>query len=239
MMRTGRFVNLGDTVVLVDDYGNRWRSERVGIVQGGWGYDQDGVARLPRPWRYDTATGDPIVRGDVVLITFLHNNTRQPVVLAGLRRVGSSDGFLDTRFAEQGAEQVRSQLRVQDPDTGAVRGAVRLQAGPNDGTVEVTVLDADETTVRAVVTIGPDEVEVRGQRVTLGTPGGIGAEPLIKGGTYLDDENTSAIQELPVFAAAAAFFGLPFDQISARAAKLTAAASGTGEPYLSTTSETE
>lgn len=238
-LRQGRFVRIGGgRVELVDDFGNRWASERVGIRDGAWGYDQEGTARLPRPWVYNEDQSTVLVRGDVVLIQFLNGNHRQPVVMGGLRRVGASDAFLDTTF-DDGAEQVRMQQRVLDPSTGTPRGAVRVQAGPDDGTTVVTVLAADEETVKAEITISPKGVQVRSNENTLGAvlPGA--AEPLIKGDTYLSDEAAASIQEALIFAAAGAFFGIPFDQIQSRNLKLQTAVAGTGEPYLSTVSKTE
>jgi hypothetical protein len=237
-LRQGRFIRVGASqVVLVDDYNNRWSVERVGFLDGAWGYDQDGTARLPRPWVYDDSS-NVVVRGDVVLIDFLDDDPRQPVVRGGLRRYGSSGGFLDTSF-DDGAEQVRMQQRVRDPQTGAVQGALRVQVGPDDGTMTITVLAANETTERAVITVAPDGIQVRGSEVVLGsvTPGI--AEPLIKGSTYLQDEVAAAIQETPIIVAAGGFFGLPVTEPPARLTKLTTSTTGTGEPYLSETSKTE
>lgn len=238
MIRQGRFVRVGaGQVALVDDYGNRWAAERVAVVDGGWGYDQDGVARLPRPWVYDDRS-NVTVRGDVVLIDYLDDDPRSPVVTGGLRRVGASGGFLDTSFAD-GAEQIRIQQRMLDPDTGAVRGAVRVQAGPDDGTMTITVLGADEQSVRAVFEIGPAGIVLRAPEITLGKVTPTVADPLVKSGAYLADEAAAAAQEAAILTAAAGVFGLPFDQIAARSVKLAGAVATGASPYLSTVSKTE
>lgn len=235
--RIGRLVWIGDEVVLVAHNGDQWPIEWVSFETGGWGWDADGVARLPRPWRFDAATSEPVVEGDNVTIWFVNGHPKRPVVRGGLVKA-DRDAFLGLTFAEEGAEQVRVQLQPRDPRTGEVRGTVRAQAGPDDGSLVVEVLEPGAEQPAVELRLTPAGVEVRGQRVTLGRPGGAGAEPLIKGRPYLDDEADAAQQEAPLLAAAGAFFGLPFDEIVARAVRLGAASAG-GAPYLSDLSETE
>lgn len=242
-LRMGRFVWIDDRVVLVAHNGDVWPIEWVTLQAGGWGWSADGVAKLPRPWRYDPRTSQPIVRGDNVVIEFINGHPKRVLVRAGVVAI-TRDAFLQASYDAEGSERYAAQLKPTDPTTGAVRGVVRAQAGPADGTLDIEVLLPDEETVQALIRMGQDgAVEVRAAgRVTLGgtVEGGGAAEPVLKTSTYLAAESQAIVQELPVFGAAAALFGLPFDAIATRAAELAAAASSpTATPYGSTKVESE
>lgn len=126
MLTSGRFIDYGDRVVLADFDGNTWAAESVSIVQGGFGYREDGVTKPPRPWTFNAATGQPVIEGDVVLIQFVNDNPSMPVVTGGVRSARASD-FLERGHAdgERPFNRLAMRLRALDP-TGAVVGEARV-----------------------------------------------------------------------------------------------------------------
>lgn len=247
-LTTGRFVDYGDRVVLVDRNGNTWAQERVAVVQGGFGFAEDGAQKLPRPYKFD-ATGAVVIEGDPVLIDFLDGNARRPVVLGGIRSTAPGS-FLDRGYDEADAPYNRAAVRLRAlSSSGAVDGEVRVDvhgaAGPGvfrvlaTDTIEVVVADDLDTEAGAL------RITVSGGKVTIDA-GGV-TEPVILGSTFLGDLNdwllafttlvtacgsaTTAPQVAAAFAAFAASHATLAGQVGASVAA--------GAPHLSSVTRTQ
>lgn len=149
----GYFIRWGDVVVLRDAFDNDWPVSRVTIMQGGWGFDEEGVAKLPRPQVYDRS-GNVVVQGDRVLIFFPDGDTTTPVVMGGIRSVSATD-FLPTTYAPG-----RSVNRL------AIRVRARDDQGTELGTVDVVIADDDDGTLEVTCS---DEARIEAEVVRLGT----------------------------------------------------------------------
>ena len=132
----GQFVDYGDTVKLRDRSGNSWSLEYVTILQGAWGYGDDGVGKLPRPFKY--LAGQEVIQGDVVLIVFADNSTSRPVVWGCARNPTNLD-FLPYDYESEGADPNvwKAQLLSRDKTSGAELGRVRATANESIGVVDV------------------------------------------------------------------------------------------------------
>ena len=136
-MTQGRFVRYdADTVLLTDRYGNTYNQEWVSIVQGGFGNRNEGCRKPPRPWEYDAA-GNPTVEGDVVLILFLDDSNRRPVVIPGVRTIQADDwGFLDYNFNQDPVDALKARFVYRDA-AGAEAGVVHVTVNQSAGAVTV------------------------------------------------------------------------------------------------------
>jgi len=153
----GWFVRCGDRVVLRDRRGNDYALRQVSIVQGGFGFDVEGVSKLPRPEVIDPTTGAVIVRGDRVLILWLDGNPTTPVVLPGVRSLRADD-FLPVDHSS-GADPNRWAMRVRArDDAGNVLGTVDIELCRNAadaGTARVTA-SGDVSIQASEVRLGDD-----------------------------------------------------------------------------------
>ena len=142
----GRFIDYGNgRVILTDRIGNRWSAERVAILSGSFGNDDEGVEKLPRPWRWDTTTGRLITTGDWVVIDFLDGSPRRPIVRGGVRPL-PHDAFLARAHADLASSsgspgRMRARLRPRDGN-GVATGEVRLYVA-DDGSGAVRVVATD------------------------------------------------------------------------------------------------
>jgi hypothetical protein len=128
----GWFVDYGDRVVLVDRRGNVYNPEWVSIQHGGWGFDGEGFAKLPRPRKIDMTTGEKVIDGDRVLIFFLEGDPRLVVVTAGFRSV-KADDWLPYNHQSTGANPNALRARVQPLNsTGQVTGRVDIKIADDD-----------------------------------------------------------------------------------------------------------
>jgi len=203
---SGWFVDYGDRVVLRDRWGNTWAEESVSIVQGGFGYKEDGAQKLPRPYTYD-ANGGVVVEGDVVVIDFLDGNPKTPLVLGGVRSAKDA-GFLSRGYQDEDAPYNRMAARLRALDTsGGVVGEARLEvhASGDEGGVKLSAtaklellvasdLDSEASPIR--VTIADGIVTVEGGGLT---------EPVLKATTFQADLAAS----LTEVSAALGALGLP------------------------------
>lgn len=144
----GRFVDVGGVISLRDRANNPWPLEQVTICHGGWGFDDEGLAKLPRPAKFDDS-GKEIATGDRVLILFLEGSAKRPVVIPGFRRIKATAGsFLpyNHKAPDTAADPNRFAARVQprdadDAPVGSVdveagydeKAAARVSVGPKDG----------------------------------------------------------------------------------------------------------
>lgn len=225
----GRFVWRGREVWLESDAGDQWGPDWYSVVQGGWGSDE-GVSKLPRPWRF-ADSGAPIIEGDMVMIEFVRGDVTSAVARPAPSRPTRQD-WLDTSFEAGGAERLREEFTPLDLDTGApLAGSYRLEIAVVDGRMTITQQTVRNGQVRTQVQQSEGLIELRGP---LGN-----TEALVRGESFIGDLNTAWLQAQPVLVAAAGFFSLPFDQIVAFGVKLATAVSSGSLPYLTDTTKAE
>ncbi|MGB0972610.1 MAG: hypothetical protein ACPGVG_16880, partial [Mycobacterium sp.] len=187
-------------IVLIDSRGDYYPLEWVSVVQGGWGYDHEGVAKLPRPFKYDSS-GNPVIRGDIVLIQFLNGNPRLPVIMGGVRRIDTQNTTLPARHDKDGADANRLALRLAPlDDAGEEAGEVLVELGADGvGSVAATVSDTVTAAVGSTVDVEVGDgttldVHIDESVMTVGRSDGT-ARPLVQAEEYLDDE-ADAIQDI-------------------------------------------
>lgn len=142
----GRFVDLDGTISLRDRANNTWPLDQVTICHGGWGFDDEGVAKMPRPAKFNEA-GEEEQIGDRVLILFLEGSAKRPVVIPGFRRIKATAGaFLPYHHkAPDTADPNRLAGRIQPRDAdGAPVGSIDLEVGY-------------DTKAAARVSVGPED----------------------------------------------------------------------------------
>lgn len=248
-MTSGWFVDYGDRVVLRDRWGNTWARESVTLMQGMFGFNDDGARKAPRPYKYD-ARGEIEVEGDQVVIDFLDGNPKLPVVLGCV--VGPKEGFLPRGFQDDTAPYNRLAVRLRALDAaGEVVGEIRFDTHGAAGagvasfqatkTLELLIAeDLDDTSrgyLRLTMTDGTVVIDVGGD-----------AQPVILGISFLTDLKTwlDAIDTLvlacgsattaPQIATAFSTFA-PFH--SSFKVNVGSSVSLEGAPYLSEVTKTE
>lgn len=240
----GWFVQQGERVVLFARSGASWSLDRVSIIQGGWGYDTEGVSKLPRPMLLD-AQNAVVVQGDRVLIQFLDGNDKRPIVQAGARSVNTTD-FLPYNHGRAGADANRLAARLRPRDAaGAVVGQVDLQAAfDRKGQVELLASEAIELAVSAdveAITTALSKTRVRIESDGLDVLGATGVtDQVILGRAFLAQLAAGLTDVQTVLTG----FGIPALQLAALiAACTTSLTSGSsqpgGAPYLSEKTRTE
>lgn len=143
----GWVVRRGQSVYLLARNGTKYQLARCSFMQGSFGFDQEGMAKLPRPRVLDTA-GNVLSEGDMVLVLFADGNPNQPIVQGGARSVTSHD-FLPHTYDAQGGGYNRLAVRVapQD-DNGRELGSVELEVAADDkGSIGLEL--SDDLTARA------------------------------------------------------------------------------------------
>lgn len=151
-LTTGRLVwKDTETVALRDRHGNSWSLSSVAFHVGTWGSVHEGTEKLPRAWRYDDE-GNPVVRGDLLLIDFIDGNAGLPVVLGVVRSTTRSTDFLSYSHKDLGKQPNRLRIQVVPlDDDGNQAGEVRVKVADNDeGTVEL------EATTSVRLSVGTD-----------------------------------------------------------------------------------
>lgn len=233
-LTSGWFVDYGSEVVLRDRWGNVWSRASVSIVQGGFGYAEDGAQKVPRPFKYD-AQGNTVIEGDVVLIDFLDGNPKTPVVLGGVRSARAT-GFLSRGHHDEKApyNRLRVRLRALDVDGNEVGDArVDIHGDDGEGSIRVSATAKLQLLVSSDLDGGsPIRLTVADGKVTV--EGGGTTEPVLLGRTYTADE----LKALTQVSAGLASMGLPVTDVAAFVASLTAAGTA-GTPYLSQKLEAE
>ncbi len=187
-LTSGWFVDYGGRIVLRDRWGNTWAEDSVSVVQGGFGYREDGAQKLPRPFKYD-ASGATVIHGDVVLIDFLDANPKTPIVVGGVRSAKES-GFLARGYADEAAPYNRGAARLRSLDTaGNVTGEVRLDihGDRGDGTAKLSATSAIELLVSDDLETesAPIRITIAGGKVTV--EGGGLTEAVLKATTFQSD----------------------------------------------------
>ncbi len=138
-------------VVLVDRWGHSWSLSRVSILTGSFGFDEEGFEKLPRVARFDSA-GNETVAGDRVVIDFLDQNPKLPLVRGGVRSMGA-DAFLHYNHESEGADENRLAVRLRQLDSaGEEVGLIELEAGHDLGGNIGLTLDGD-----LVITVKRDD----------------------------------------------------------------------------------
>jgi len=171
--RAGRFVQVGDVVVLTDFSGETWPIEWVQICQGSWGFNDEGIQKLPRPAVYDDI-GKEIVKGDHVLIDFLHGNPKLPIVRGGVRSLSSTD-FLKPRNDSAGSSPNRLAGRLRPLNAaGEQQAVIEWEAAYDDrGTFRLSIGRDMDTAARFYVSLDADRDELSistssGSRLVVG-----------------------------------------------------------------------
>jgi len=127
----GWFVQNGADVRLTDRHGRVWNLDYVSILQGDFGFDAEGVSKLPRPRVVDDR-GQIIVDGDRVIIDFLDGSVSRPLVRGGVRSISSSD-FLPYNHGSENYNRNRWAMRVQAlDDNGDAAGRVDIEIAHSD-----------------------------------------------------------------------------------------------------------
>lgn len=238
VLRYGWLVDRGGEINLVDNTGETYPLANVSVQQGAWGYDHEGVAKLPRPYVHD-GSGKVVVQGDKVLIQFLNGNPRTPVITGGVRRLDVQNSTLPARHDKTGANPNRLTLRLAPlGDAGEELGEVLVELAADDkGSVAATVSDTVEGDVGTSVELrvgDPDGATpklvanlVQGL-MTVGRSDGT-ARVLVQGEGYIDDEAKAILQLYTLLAG----LGLVAPDAQLFATKLVAArANPTGGTYL-------
>lgn len=134
----GIFVDNGQNVVLSDmSRTNHWPLERVSFSPGAFGYDTEGISKLPRLWRFQGKV--PLEVGDAYWIEFLHGNPRLPMVCAGVRSPVPEDLDFFPRI-ERGHDANRWAARLEFRDATGVRtGHLQIRALDGGKTFELVV----------------------------------------------------------------------------------------------------
>lgn len=129
-----RLVDYGDRVVFVDlrtGYEVPCELSTITYLSGPFGNAMERVHAPPRPWKFDPSTGEVLIEGDQLLVVFLGNDHRHPVVLGG-----ASSG------EPEDPEMFPAQPLGTDPDPIRVRKARRdSNTGAALGTLQITTLD--------------------------------------------------------------------------------------------------
>lgn len=146
----GWFVDLGSRIVLRDNRGVTYQLPRVNLLSGTWGFDREGCAKLPRPFKYDSH-GNVEVEGDQVVIWFIDGHPSRPLVQGGVRKLAGDDYY--PRLDADDADPNRLAARVVPlDDDGEEAGLVRLEVAA-DGVGSLSAHVSDTWTL----TVGDDD----------------------------------------------------------------------------------
>jgi len=242
----GKFVDRGEGgIVFTSADGDVWPSETVTILQGPFGWNEDGFDRLPRAWVYDAA-GKVVVEGDVVIFGHLNGSARTPVVLGAVHS-SRATGFIRARRAGADRNRVAARVRCLN-GLGTQTGELRIEGNPGDDG-ELRVAATHRLRMQVAPSIEDADAGLRLDMATAAefTRGGT-AQPVILGATFLGDLQTfntaltaflttcsTATTAVQVAAAAATF--LPLHQVWAT--KVATSVSGSAAPHLSTVLKSE
>lgn len=239
---SGWFVRRSDpkrSIILRDKRNNQWGISQVQIANSMFGFDDEGVSKLPRPAEYDD-TGKETIRGDRVLIAFVDGSRKRPYVTSVVRSL-TTDPFLPAGFrSPDGADWNRWAARLQPRNAaGTPVGSIDVEAGA-DGKVQLAI------------TLGPPGGGGPRMGIVLDATGngsiqiaGLDGTELEWAGGYITSRGAAPHPDAPVAIGGLTGAGFFFDLATAlaglgdatgMAAKLNAelAAPGTNPGYLST-----
>lgn len=193
-----RFVDRGGTLWIEARDGNKWPAgagQMVRALSGGPRNTVEGLHRALRPWVYD-ARGNPVVKGDNVLVLFLDGNSQRPVVLPGVSPLDPEDpDFLPANPLGEDPNPIRGRWAARDAQTGAVTGHLQVTALDGGNSFEVVAggttfgegarvaLDFDAGTV--TLDIGDTRVEVNNTAGTIKLGQGSETHPVALGDDLL------------------------------------------------------
>lgn len=140
-MTWGWLVDQGEgRLVLLARDGNRWPvgpGKMARYLTAGPRNTVEGLHRAPRPWVYD-ALGNPVVKGDYVLIAFINGDPKSPVILPGVAPLDPEDpDFLPGNPLGEDPNPIRGRWAARDARTGAVTGHLQVQALDGGNTFEI------------------------------------------------------------------------------------------------------
>ena len=154
----GWMIKRGQQVRLLTRNGSWFSLDRCSFLQGSFGYDTEGTAKLPRPGRVVATNGRIVVEGaDVLVVMFPDGDAKNPVIMGGARSVKSID-FLPHTYDAQGGGYNRLAVRVAPRnDDGDELGSVELEIAADDkGSVGLELSDDLSVRVKGDTTIGTD-----------------------------------------------------------------------------------
>jgi hypothetical protein len=133
----GRLVDQGGgKIVLEDDRGNKWPSDKVIAALSSFGYDDEGFVKAPRPWVF--AAGVPIVVGDCFIIHFLHGDPQKPFLGSAVRSLAPSDPTAPKPLIGSDPNRARARLGLKNA-AGAMTGHVEISALDGGTNLEIVV----------------------------------------------------------------------------------------------------
>jgi hypothetical protein len=241
IFQVGKIVERGGKLFLVADDGPSWSVEYVTVLQGIFGWTEDGVAAFPRPWVYDD-TGKATLEGDKVVFSRLNGAARMPLIVGAVRS-NAPHPFLSATISKAPRNRIAFRKRALDAQ-GKQKGEVRAEINPaEDGEMRVAA------TTRLQLQVAPTiddanaglQVVMEGGQVEI--TNGSTAEAMIRGETFLSDLKTyneatttlvTACSTATSAAQLAAAFATYLPQHLAWAAKVAASVTGSGAPHLST-----
>lgn len=225
---TGRLIDGGESVRLVDKWGNDWGADSVKMLAGSFGSKSEGWRKAPRPYKYVPGTTEILVQGDDLLIVFPDGDPTQPIVIGALWSLEDADDGLLTG------------LQLDDAAADANKGIFRLNAvdastGLPTGHVTVSVLDGGNAVEIGVgVVNGVNLLRLRIDASGLSILIGAGAESqrVVLGDTYMTDLQGVLSEIIAIGAGIPASTPIPTPNATAMLTKV-ATSLGVGLPYLS------
>lgn len=252
----GYFVDYGDRTVLVEhETSNQWRWESVTLITGIFGFTDEGLEKMPRPYVFD-AQDVAIVVGDTLVIDFLNGDNEMPVIVGAVRAL-KHDPFLRRTLQEDpklDPNRLRFRLVPKDAQ-GKPTGDIKVRmADDGTGTIEVGASHS------LVLEVGADPDKAPRMRLTMDREtlvierGGV-PQAMILGESFVSDLQTFMIALQTFFLATSVAVTAP--QIATAALALVGVTPGVppfplpvflqkltqslaaGAPFLSTRSKTE
>lgn len=154
-----------ETLLVVGEQTATYPIERVSMVMGAFGGLEDGVSVLPRAQQYDEQ-GHVTVPGDIVLVGYLGDDPRRPVVLGAVSPSPRQDGLVARPGRDTDPNTLRAVFRPRDDDN-ALSGRVQLDvADANEGRVslatshDITVSSETTITIKVVDTDGNQKAAI-------------------------------------------------------------------------------
>lgn len=142
----------GGIRLVARDRANTWPVEQVQFSCGPWGGSGvEGSVRYPRPWRFDDQQ-KPVVVGDLLLIMFLLDDYRLPVVVSALIQpsIDPKNVFPTLIGGSTAPSNGFVALWAALDADGRVKGTVQIRAAETDGRVSVACSNGIDIEVEAI-----------------------------------------------------------------------------------------
>lgn len=191
----GWFVIERGQAILVSIDGDRWTQNEYEILQGWWGFDEEGTEKLPRPMVWDEG-GNVVVQGDHVAIWPFRQGGRQVLVGGTVRSVRHNE-FFHKLHSEDGASVNRWAARLRPLGAaGDALGLIEVEgAADDDGTLRVRTSDGTILVIQPIdgeegprftlndagVTIDNADVRITGGSLTVSGDASVGGDLSVSG----------------------------------------------------------